>query len=159
MALIEPSDLEPFATIDPVKAQAMIADALAMAVLAAPCLDDPEDLDEQQAAAAKAVLRAAILRWHETGTGAFSQQSAGPFSATVDTRQTRRGMFWPTELAQLQDICATGQDPSSSGDAFMIDQAVVQHRDDGQIGTVYAPHSRPDLSFQYDWPPLEGGTL
>jgi len=110
-------DLEPFATIEQVKAEAMIVDAMAMAVLAAPCLDD-DDLDPKKAAAAKAVIRGAILRWNEAGTGAATQLAALGFSQTMDTRQQRRGMFWPSEIEQLQKIC---QDQSSSGGAWSYD--------------------------------------
>ena len=103
---LDSSDLDPFATVDPVKADAMIEDAEAMAVLAAPCITA---VGFANGAAVKAILRGAILRWNDTGSGAFQQQSAGPFGVTVDTRQERRGMFWPSEIASLQNLCATNQ--------------------------------------------------
>lgn len=106
---ITPSDLEPFATIDDAKAGAMIADALAMAALIAPCITESEFA---HADAAKAVIRGAILRWHEAGNGAVVQQSAGPFQQTLDNRQPRRALFWPTEIDALQKMC---QDTSESG--------------------------------------------
>lgn len=102
--LIDPSDLAPFATIDAAKAEAMIEDAQAWAFAVAPCLVG--DLTDVQLSAVRAVLRAAILRWHEAGSGAVQQQSAGPFAMSLDTRQERRGMFWPSEIKQLQDVCA-----------------------------------------------------
>lgn len=118
MAAVElsPSDLAPFASIDDAKALAMIEDALALAARVAPCI-----LSEEFAypAAAKAVLRGAILRWHEAGTGATVQQSAGPFAQSIDTKQQRRGMFWPQEIEQLQDLCKGAE---TSG-AFSIDTA------------------------------------
>lgn len=122
---ITTSDLAPFATIDPVKAAAMIEDAMAMAARVAPCI---EDEDFAHAAAAKAILRGAILRWHEAGSGAFQSTQTGPFGATVDTRQQRRGMFWPSEIEQLQDLCASAR----TGKAFDIDtvsQAGAIHSD------------------------------
>lgn len=103
--LLEIDDLTPFATIDEAKAEAMIADALAMATMAAPCLAIPDDLTPQQQAAAKALLRGAVLRWNDIGSGAVSSEAAGPFSHSVDTRQVRRSMFWPSEITALQDIC------------------------------------------------------
>lgn len=107
MALtFSPSDLEPFATIDEAKAEAMIEDALAMAELVAPCIA-AADFDERKAAAAKAILRGAILRWHDSGSGAVSQQVAGPFQQSLDTRQPRRALFWPSEIEQLQKLCST----------------------------------------------------
>lgn len=108
------TDLSAFAAIDAAKAQSMIDDATAMAVMAAPCLETSE-LSLNQFNAVRAILRGAVLRWNEAGTGAVSQQSAGPFSATMDTRQDRRGMFWPSEIAQLCNVC------SGSSGAFAVD--------------------------------------
>ncbi|ADG96561.1 conserved hypothetical protein [Segniliparus rotundus DSM 44985] len=113
---ITPADLAPFAVIEEPKALAMIADALAMARLVAPCVDKD---DFPFADAAKAVIRGAILRWEESGSGAISQQTAGPFGQTLDTRSPRRGMFLPSEIEQLQKMC---RNASSSG-AFSIDTA------------------------------------
>lgn len=106
MAFLTPSDLTPFASIDAAKAAAMIEDAEAMAVLAAPCITTPGFANT---AAAKAILRGAVLRWNEAGTGALSAQNAGPFGQTIDTRQERRGMFWPSEIVALQNLCSAGQ--------------------------------------------------
>lgn len=111
-------DLVPFATIEEEKAQAMIDDATAVALMAAPCLDSEDTpLTETQLAAVKAVVRGAILRWNEAGTGALASQTAGPFSQTLDNRQQRRSMFWPSEIEQLQNICKVEGD----GGAFSID--------------------------------------
>jgi hypothetical protein len=121
MPYIDTSDLDPFATIDAVKASAMIADAEAQAILVAPCLSDADELDANQKAAVKAVLRGAVLRWNDTGSGALQAQTAGPFGVTLDTRQTRRSLFWPSEIEQLIKICnaVTG----GAGGAFSIDTA------------------------------------
>ena len=108
-------DLTPFASINEEKAEAMIADALALAARVAPCITDEEFAYPD---AAKAIIRGAILRWNEAGTGALSAQSSGPFSQTVDTRQQRRGMFWPSEITQLQELCRDGD---TAGQAFTID--------------------------------------
>ena len=83
-----------------------ITDAEAMARLAAPCLSGA--LTDEQYDATRAVLRQALMRWKDAGSGAASQVTAGPFSQVIDTRQERRGMFWPSELEQLRDICKTG---------------------------------------------------
>lgn len=113
---ISPEDLEPFATIDEAKAEAMIEDALGMATLVAPCIIGAEFA---YPAAAKAVIRGAILRWNETGQGAISAQTAGVYSQTIDTRQTRRAMFYPSEIEQLQKMCRDGD----ARGAFGIDTA------------------------------------
>lgn len=127
---VTPADLAPFAEIDPTKATAMIEDALALAAVVAPCI-----LEETFAHpdAAKAIIRGAILRWDESGSGAFTQQQTGPFGATVDTRQARRGMFWPSEIADLQKLCA-----SSGSGAFDIDTVST---------LAYAHTASCDLNF------------
>lgn len=112
-------DLAPFATIDEAKAAQMIADAIALAMLAAPCLAD--ELTEEQEAAAKAVLRGAVLRWNEAGNGALASQTMGPLGVTLDTRQQRRAMFWPSEIVDLQRICHGADD----GSAFSVDTATA----------------------------------
>jgi hypothetical protein len=126
---ITPDDLAPFASIDATKAAAMIADAEAMAILVAPCLpglttapDGETEADaavrEARLSAVKAILRGAILRWEDAGSGAVQQQTAGPFSQTV-TPQARKSMFWPSEIEQLQGICSS----QDTGKAFTIDTA------------------------------------
>jgi len=122
MDLLTVDDLTPFATIDESKASAMIADALAMAVMAAPCLAVPDDLSPQQRAAAKALLRGAVLRWNDVGSGAVTTETAGPFGQSVDTRHPRRSMFWPSEITDLQDICKGITEQSG---AFSVDTAAV----------------------------------
>jgi hypothetical protein len=109
-----PADLAPFATIETAKAQAMIDDALALAARVAPCITEDTFTYE---AAAKAILRGAVLRWHEAGTGALQSQTVGPFGQQVDTRQVRRGMFWPSEITELERLCQESQ----AGAAFSID--------------------------------------
>lgn len=129
-AFLATSDLTPFADIDEAKAYAMIADAEAMAALAAPCITDPLfAADATLSGALKAILRGAIIRWHEAGSGALQQQQVGPFGQTVDTRQQRRGMFWPSEIEQLRDLCVRFSD-SESG-AYTLDLApstLTSHR-------------------------------
>lgn len=127
---ITPEDLAPFADIDPDKAAAMIEDAEAMAVTTAPCLpgltappDGESEADrvvrEGKLATVKAVLRAAILRWEDAGSGGAQseQNTIGPFSQMTTFTQTRRSLFWPSEITQLQEICAG----EKSGKAFGID--------------------------------------
>ncbi len=96
-------DLTPFTPgIDTDRAEAMITDALAIAAMIAPCINEP---DFTNTAAAKAIIRGAILRWHDADSGAVTQQTAGPFSTTIDTNTRRRGMYWPSEILQLQKLC------------------------------------------------------
>lgn len=113
--VIVPEDLAPFAEIPLAKAEAMIADAQAMALAVAPCIADVgfEHID-----AAKAILRAAILRWNAADTGAVATQTAGPFSVQLDTTTRRGGLFWPSEIEQLQRLC---RDSSDDGKAWSYD--------------------------------------
>lgn len=103
---LDASDLSPFAEIDGAKAEAMIEDAEAMALLAAPCIAAD---GFAYSTAVKAILRGAVLRWNDSGSGALQAQTAGPFGQTLDTRQERRGMFWPSEIVALQSLCADSQ--------------------------------------------------
>ena len=134
MALfIASRDLEPFSTIPLAKATEMISDAEAMAVLAAPCLPsmlvgpEGETVDarasrEAKLAAVKAILRAAVLRWNDAGSGGVTQTSltAGPFGSQQTIDPTRpKGLFWPSEIEQLRGICTTAE----TGKAFAIDTA------------------------------------
>jgi hypothetical protein len=117
MALLEVDDLTPFAAIDEDEAEAMVADAIALATLAAPCLSG-DDLTALQVAQAKAVLRSAVIRWHESGSGGTSQQTVGPFQQTI-TPQARKSLFWPSEVEALRNICKS----TTSGGAFSVDTA------------------------------------
>lgn len=111
-SLITPEDLGPFAEIPLAKAEAMIADALAMAQTVAPCITDAKFL---HADAVKAILRGAILRWNAADTGAVTTQTAGPFSVQLDTTARRGGLFWPSEIEQLQKLCRTGDTDGAWG--------------------------------------------
>lgn len=140
---LAPEDLMPFADIDVTKATAMIEDAMALAARVAPCITTAQF---EHAAAAKAILRGAVLRWHEAGTGALTQrqESAGVFSRgeSYDTRQTRRGMFWPSEITELQALCRVS---SESPPAFTVDTTPAGALTDGGYW------AQPNL-----WVPLNG---
>jgi len=107
--IITPADLDALKPgIDAGKAAAMITDAIAQAQLAAPCLVDEATLSAAQQAQYKAVLRAAIIRWDDTGSGVSSvQDTVGPFSQsmTFTPTSTRRGLFTTTEIDLLRAIC------------------------------------------------------
>lgn len=136
--LLEPSDLEPFATIDSAKALAMIEDAEATAATVAPCILEAEFLaNSTRKAYVKAVIRGAVLRWNESGTGAYQAQTAGPFGVTMDTRQQRRGMLFPSEIEQLQEACkrfrAGDADDGAAATISMIPQGSRLSTLDGAV--------------------------
>lgn len=91
--------------VKPGRLAALIEDSLATAVMHAPCLAGA-DLTDATAAAAKAILRAAVVRQAESGSGALQSETFGSHSYTLDNRQQRTGAFWPSEIAQLQALCA-----------------------------------------------------
>lgn len=134
---ITPEDLAPFATISEGKAAAMIADAEAKATLAAPALADPSSLSEAQRGQVKAILRDAILRWNDRGSGALTQTSIGQVSVSADTRITSRNLFTAAELDLLRSIAG-----GSRGGAFSLDLAAGA----GMRGELTG---RPDLKFQW----------
>lgn len=99
----------------------LVAGANARAARVAPCLastETPPSVD--QLAEAKLVLIGAVKRWAETGAGAVTQQSAGPFSMSVDTRQRAGYNLWPSEIQDLQAICSNGP---VGRQAFSLDTA------------------------------------
>ena len=84
----------------------------------APCLVSSTPAPtEEQLDEAKLILLGAIQRWAEAGAGALQQQTAGPFSMTVDTRQRGGYKLWPSDISQLQDICKD----ITAGKAYSID--------------------------------------
>lgn len=111
---ITTDDLAPFTQIESAKAEAMIADALGMAKLLAPCITED---DFAYPDAAKAVIRGAILRWNDAGTGAITTKQAGPYQQVIDSNTRRNNLFWPSEITQLQTMCKT------SSKAFALDTA------------------------------------
>jgi hypothetical protein len=111
--LIVASDLSAFAIIPKAKADDMIEDALGQAEIFAPCIFE-DGFAKQRAA--KSILRGAILRWNEAGTGAIVSQQASIYGQAVDTRQPRRAMFFPSEITALQKLCR-----SDDGGAYSID--------------------------------------
>jgi hypothetical protein len=80
--LLTPADLSNFATIPTAKAAVMIEDALAMAAVVAPCITAGGFAHR---AAAKAIVRGAILRWIEAGSGAVVTQSTMSYGQTIDS--------------------------------------------------------------------------
>jgi len=65
-------------------------------------------LTATQTSALVAIMRGAIMRWNDAGSGARSSVTAGPFGETIDTTVARRGMYWPSEITNLQAICSGG---------------------------------------------------
>lgn len=93
------------------KADEMIAGAIARAARVAPCIladSFPND------AAAKDIIRGALIRAAEAGSGAVQQKTTGPFATTIDTRTPQRTLFWPTEITELQELCKQATEAATS---------------------------------------------
>lgn len=125
MALIEVIDLPQSIkdAFEPAELQGIVDGLNAKAERVAPCLSviDPAP-SAGQLAEAKLILLGTLKRWAEAGAGSLTQrsQTAGPFteSNSFDTRQRTGYNLWPSEIAELQDVCSTGADSSS---AFTVD--------------------------------------
>lgn len=95
----------------------MMVDGLnSRAVRVAPCLG--EDPDPGLLAEAKLILIGVIKRWAEAGSGAFTQQTAGSFSVSMDTRQRTGWNLRPSEIGDLQDLCK--QTTGNEGKAWSV---------------------------------------
>ncbi|MBF6101443.1 hypothetical protein IU510_25815 [Nocardia cyriacigeorgica] len=96
-------------------ATAMIAAAWARARKLAPCLTDPEtELDADAIEILRSALRSAVLRWHETGSGAVVQRQAGDYAETLGRDTTRGGLFRPDEIRDLLGLCGSGRSGGAS---------------------------------------------
>lgn len=153
---LTPDDLAPFADVEAGKAAAMIEDAESSALVVAPGLG--LDLPVVQQNAVRAILRRAVLRWHESGAGVTTQDSAGPFSVSTHAEGSRN-IFLPSEKAELRAIAG-----SSGSGAFTI-------RPHAAVGPVTAGH-QPWCSITWgewcscganltrgEYPLFEGGEL
>lgn len=90
---LAPADLAPFITLDHAKAAALIEDAEVYAAIAAPPLAHASQLTAVQRSQVRAILRRAVLRQADAGSGALSHETAGPYSYTLDTRRAHADAF------------------------------------------------------------------
>lgn len=105
----------------------LVAGANAKAARVAPCLvaTDPVPTPDMLAEA-RLTLIGAVKRWAESGAGGVTQQTAGPFSQSIDTRSRTGFNLWPSEIQGLQAICSSGP---VGRQAFSIDTAPNCNRD------------------------------
>jgi hypothetical protein len=101
--------------IDEETAADLIKDAMGLAAFHAPCILD-ENFEHTDAAAA--LIKAAILRWYDQGSGGLSSLQADVFTASYDNRVPRyAGGFMRSEIEKLRQMCGRG------GGAYTIDIA------------------------------------
>lgn len=164
-AIIESADL-PAAIQASEMVDLMVAGANAKASRVAPCLTWADEDDDHPAPSAdqldeaRLVLVGAIQRWVDTGAGALQQQTAGPFGMTLDTRQRGGWNLWPSEINQLQEICASSADEGTNG-AFSITPsgATSSHMPWCSLafGATFCSCGADLTDYQY--PLYEGGVL
>lgn len=106
-APISYTDLQKFdGDLEQGMADDMIATAWSRAQRAAPCLaDDDSDLTAADIEIVKDVLRSAILRWAERGTGVVAQRTAGEYGETI--RDNGSTLFRPNEIRDLLGVCGS----------------------------------------------------
>lgn len=104
------ADLQKFDdTISSAAGEDMLATAWARAIDAAPCLGDEEaePLSDVEVQIVRDVLRSAVLRWHDRGSGAHSQRTAGEYGETLRAGDTN--LFRPNEIRDLHKVCGTSR--------------------------------------------------
>lgn len=165
---LTPDDLQAFASIDLQKAAVMVEDVEAQAMQAAPCLKEPNRLDDQQRAFVKSVLRRAVLRWNSTGeSGAVStlQDTTGPFQVSQTITQRAGRLLTPAEVADLQGLCRELSNASQSNE-----RAVFTVYTGGRRGMGHQPWCNTQMGepavcscgaslTRYEYPLYEGGLL
>ena len=104
-APITAADLQKFdADLETATAGDMIRTAWVRALRFAPCLKEEDFDDEADLEIVKDVLRGAILRWAERGSGAVTQRNAGEYGETLKASDT--ALFRPQEIRDLQSLCS-----------------------------------------------------
>lgn len=152
--IIDKTDL-PSATQAAELVDVMVAAANAAASRVAPCLgwtgttpNQPAPTDAQLAEA-RLILIGAVVRWSASGSGAFTQQTAGPYSVSVDTRQRGGYRLWPSDISDLQAICKGADDAPKAFSVDTAGTALNVHADwcdrawgalDCSCGTILAGH-------------------
>ena len=98
------------------RGQILVEDVLARALGLVPELGDK--LTDTQIAVAKAVIRKAVARWADSGSGGVTtkSQTAGPFQ-TSETYEGRgdRPLFYDSEIDELRSLFRVdGEDPNKA---------------------------------------------
>ena len=118
---IDPADLAVFdPDIEEERAEAMIATVWARARTVAPCLaSDDVELSPDQFEVVKGIVRDAVLRWSDVGTGVTKSRTAGDYAESYDAGAGRSGLFRPDEIHELQNVCRAVRRPTQR--AYSID--------------------------------------
>lgn len=135
--------------VDPGELDLWLAGINAAAVRIAPCLAGDADPPPSPAmlAEAKLILLRAINRWADAGSGAFQQQTAGPFTVTTDTRGATGMKLSQQETISLRELCQA----EDAYQAFMVDMTGGDYWDGNPLsGAVINAH--PGYEPEGTWP-------
>lgn len=115
---LQPEDVFPFVEVDLARLVILIEDAEVFATMVVPTLTEPSSISADQRRQVKTILRRAVIREADAGTGSKVQESAGPYSYTVDTRSLRGASFLTEDEEEtLRTICGVGR----SNQVFSVD--------------------------------------
>lgn len=114
LPILTPADIQKFDDSLPDDVvQDMINTVAARVVKMCPALrlplDDPANplADDVSSEVLKDVMRAAVLRWAERGSGAVREQGSGDFSQSLVV--DRAGLFRPNEIRDIADVCGNAR--------------------------------------------------
>lgn len=108
--MISPDDLH-LEEVDTDRAVALIRSVVARAAVVAPCIQDD---DFAYLDAAKGIIVDVIVRRYLAYSAVPSLVSVSGRSEAIAAR-TPETLFWPSEISELQALCAAGQSPDGSG--------------------------------------------
>lgn len=103
MALLTPGDFgDKLSGLTTEEAEQVIEDAEALALLYAPCIANPQF---NNIAAAKAIIRKAVIYDYEASSARRQTEQTGPYSIT-NFAPTRSGTFYsPSQIEALKALC------------------------------------------------------
>lgn len=109
---LTPADLKTFVPgLTDAMAQELIDTTLARLRRKYPCLFEP-GLSEDDELTARGIIRDAILRRIDSGSGAVQSEKKGPFDTVYLPPDKRHGLFTEADVTELTSICAGLTEPA-----------------------------------------------
>lgn len=79
----------------------------------APCMTEEDALEDPDTEeAVRSIIRSVVLRWHDSGSGAVTSQTAGDYSESLSGYGG--GRWRPDEINDLQQMCADHREASAT---------------------------------------------
>lgn len=104
----------------------------------------PDDTDIE---ILKDVVRSAILRWNDRGSGAIVSRNAGEYGETLNRADDKRALYRPGEIRDLQAVCGNVR---KRGQASTISTIPHAHNDDAGVDPVHPFLLGDDDFTRYD---------